>query len=248
MRTKNEIESHKESAQILEQIFDEIESIIKKDPNLTEYEIQKFIESKFLENNHITDKDPPIVAFAENSWLVHYYPPKVWSKKLKPWTIILVDMWARKKNWHSPFADITQMFYYDDYIPKDIEKTFKDVIFVRDKVVEFIENKLQKTIIPTWAEIQDFTKNQMNTLWYKDKMNHYVGHSIWFYSPHWNRKHLKPTNNEPLQANLWYTIEPWIYLKDKFWIRSEINFYIDENLKLILTTKRQKSIRLINPW
>jgi Xaa-Pro aminopeptidase len=87
----------------------------------------------------------------------------------------------------------------------------------------------------------------VNKLWHKDKMNHYIWHCIWFYSPHWNRQNLSPTNNEPLKLNLWYTIEPWIYLKDKFWIRSEINFYIDEKLKLILTTKKQKSIRIINP-
>ncbi len=246
MRKKEEIKSHKESAQILEKIFDEIEILICQNSKLTEYEIQQFIQSKFLENNHITDKDPPIVAFRENSGLVHYYPSKKSSKKAEEWTLILVDMRARSKFWHSPFADITQMFFLGKSIPKEIEKVFCDVILVRDQTIEFIDRELKKKRIPTWAEIQSFTSKTMDTLWYKDKMNHYVGHSIWFYSPHWNRKHLEPTNNEPLQVNLWYTIEPWIYLKDKFWIRSEVDFYIDENLKLILTTKKQKSIRLIN--
>lgn len=241
------IESHKKSAQILEKIFDEVGILICQNSKVTEYEIQQFIQSKFLENNHITDKDPPIVAFRENSGLVHYYPSKKTSKKLEKWTLILVDMRARSKFWHSPFADITQMFFYGKSIPKDIETIFNDVVTVRDKIIEFINKELKEKKVPTWAEIQLFTSEMVNKLWHKDKMNHYIWHCIWFYSPHWNRQNLSPTNNEPLKLNLWYTIEPWIYLKDKFWIRSEINFYIDEKLKLILTTKKQKSIRIINP-
>lgn len=77
------IESHKKSAQILEKIFDEVGILICQNSKVTEYEIQQFIQSKFLENNHITDKDPPIVAFRENSGLVHYYPSKKTSKKLE---------------------------------------------------------------------------------------------------------------------------------------------------------------------
>ena len=75
MRTQEEIASHKASVHVLEHIFDEVESLIRHNHTITEHKIQTFIQSKFIDNNHITDKDPPIVAFRQNSGLVHYYPP-----------------------------------------------------------------------------------------------------------------------------------------------------------------------------
>ncbi|MEI6774408.1 MAG: M24 family metallopeptidase [bacterium] len=76
MRTKEEISAHKKSVHVLENIFDNIEMLIANNPNITEYDIQKHIESDFEKYNHSTDKDRPIVAYRENSSVVHYYPQK----------------------------------------------------------------------------------------------------------------------------------------------------------------------------
>jgi Xaa-Pro aminopeptidase len=39
-----------------------------------------------------------------------------------------------------------------------------------------------------------------------------------------------------------YTIEPGIYLKNKFGVRSEIDFYINEKNRVVITTKVQREI------
>jgi Xaa-Pro aminopeptidase len=74
MRNNDEIESHKQTAKLLEKIFDEVEIVIGHTKKISEYEIQQYIQSKLLENNCITDNDPPIVVFRENSAQVNYYP------------------------------------------------------------------------------------------------------------------------------------------------------------------------------
>lgn len=63
-----------------------------------------------------------------------------------------------------------------------------------------------------------------------------------FSSPHGNKNRLKPNSHLSLHKNVAYTIEPGIYLKEKFGIRSEIDFYITDKFKLVLTTDLQKKI------
>jgi len=246
MRTNKQIQSYQESALKLESIFEQVrEYIFNTKWNLTEYQVQQYILSKFEEYNMITDKEPPIVSFGENTWLVHYFPDLKKSKTLKPETLILIDIWVRSKIPNSPFADITQMFYFGRQVPSSIKKIRNTVIEVRDSVIEFIKKSLKKRIIPTGNQIQTWTKTFLIKKWFENKMNHYIWHSIWTRSPHGKYLHLNYKNNDQLLQNVWYTIEPWIYFENNFGLRSEMNFYIDENYKFISTTKLQKEITLI---
>jgi Xaa-Pro aminopeptidase len=43
-------------------------------------------------------------------------------------------------------------------------------------------------------------------------------------------------------VNIPFTIEPGLYFKNRFGVRSEIDCYVTENYKLIITTKVQKRI------
>ncbi|MEK6887140.1 MAG: M24 family metallopeptidase, partial [Nanoarchaeota archaeon] len=52
-------------------------------------------------------------------------------------------------------------------------------------------------------------------------------------------------NKTPLKINMLYTIEPGIYFKNKYGIRSEIDFYINNKRKVIITTKVQKKLIII---
>lgn len=63
-----------------------------------------------------------------------------------------------------------------------------------------------------------------------------------FSSPHGNKNRLRPNSHSKLHMNVAYTIEPGIYLKEKFGVRSEIDFYITDEFKLVLTTDLQKKI------
>lgn len=242
MWTKEQIEKHIETCQKLNKIKNEVFDFIRKNKDpVSEYEIQQFILSKFKEYGLKSDKDPPIVAFDENSAIPHYFPKKK-SKLLRKNSIILIDIWAKLKNSNFPFADITWMAYYGKTIPKDINEIFVRVIKTRNKTINFIKIKLKKKVIPSGKDISKIAINILNKNNLSNKMNHYLGHSIGFTSPHGNKNGLNSSNKFKLIKNLGYTIEPGIYLKGKFGVRSEIDFYISEDNKVIVTTEMQKEI------
>lgn len=239
MWTNQKIRQHEKAAKILLKIKDLAFDYMRA--NKTEHEVQQFIIKKFKEFDLKSDKDPPIVAFNENSAHVHYYPSKK-SKKLKKNTLVMIDIWARLNSPGAPFADITWMAYHGNKILPRIQRIFNIVKKARDSSILFIKKELKKGRIPTGKEINQVTREIITKAGFSKKINLYTGHCIGYHSPHGNRKNINMTNNSPLLKNYGYTIEPGIYLKNEFGVRSEIDFYITKNKKLIITTDVQKKI------
>ncbi|MEK6951724.1 MAG: M24 family metallopeptidase [Nanoarchaeota archaeon] len=238
------IKNHREAAELLNKIKDTAFEFISKNRDSTEYRVQQFILNQFKKYDLKTDKDPPIVAFKENSAIPHYFPSKN-SKKLKPNSLILIDIWAKLNKTDSPFADITWVAYYGNKVPKDILRTFDIVISARNDCINCITSRLKLNKIPTGKEIDEIASKIIIDKGYRENILHRTGHCIGYTSPHGTRRNIDNKNNTQLLKNLGYTIEPGIYLKNKFGIRSEINFFIDENMKLIITTNIQNSIVIL---
>lgn len=242
MWTEQQIKYHKKAAELLYKIVTESFGLVSKNRNVTEYSLQKFILGRFNHYGLKTDRDNPIVAFRENTSFVHYFP-KSRSKKLKPDSLILIDVWARLKEKNSPFADITWMGYYGKSIPEEINKSFSIVLKARDATVNFVRNNLKKDRI-----IHGITAHNLSDrilIEHGFTSTHFTGHSIGFRSPHGSFSGLTPQKDEPLKMNIGYTIEPGIYMKNKFGMRSEIDFYISSDKKIKITTAVQKEIVLL---
>ena len=235
------IKSHIEVALLLDKIKDEVFEYIGLKREVSEKDIQKFILKKFNENNIRSDKDLPIVAFNENSSKPHYFPPDN-SKVLKRESLILIDLWAKFKNSNEPFADITWMAYYGDNIPKRIQDVFNIVLKARDSALNFIKQEVKKGKMPTGKEVDKVTREIIEKEGFNGKFLHGTGHSIGTTSPHGNRSNLNTKGIKQLSINLGYTIEPGIYLENEFGIRSEIDFYINEEKEVIVTTPIQNKI------
>jgi Xaa-Pro aminopeptidase len=167
------------------------------------------------------------------------------SKKLKPGSFILIDIWARLAKNKAPFSDITWLAYCGKKAPKEISSIFKKTIGARDNAINFIKFSLKKKKLPIGREIDLSAMKFISEEVHKDAVLHRTGHSIGTLSPHGIPGHLSIKNENSLEKNLGYTIEPGIYLKNKFGMRSEINFYIDERLRINITTKMQTELVII---
>jgi len=240
------IKNHLLVCELLDKIKDSAFQFIKINPDTTEYEVKEFILEEFHKNNLKPDKDPPIVAFNESTSIPHYYPKKE-SKKLTPDSLILIDIWSRLKKQQAPFSDITWMAYYGETIPEEILNIWNVIKDARDFSIKFIQEELKQGRFPAGKEIDDIARKIIIDAGYKENILHTTGHSIGFNSPHGIEAGLSQKNLNPLIKNLAYTIEPGIYLKDKFGIRSEICFYINDSMELIITTPIQKELIHIIP-
>lgn len=245
MWTKKQIESHKISAEILEKIKNSAFRLIGVNKNIKERQVSDFILKEFKKLGLKRDKDAPMVAFGKNTDSPHYFA-KAKPKKLSKNSVILIDLWAKQRQKGSPFADITWMGYYGNKIPKRLDEIYKLNIKARDKAIQFIRTSLKKGKIPTGIEIDEASRGYISKKGFGKCFKHGTGHPLGFYSPHGNRGNIRKSNKKPLLINMGYTIEPGIYLKGKFGVRHELDFYIDKNLKLIITTPIQKSWIRIN--
>ena len=82
--------------------------------------------------------------------------------------------------------------------------------------------------MPIGKEIDEIGCNLLIKRGYRKNILHRTGHSIGFHSPHGKHGHLSLKNEEPILINMGYTIEPGVYLKGEFGVRSEINLFINE--------------------
>ena len=242
MWTKQQIEYHKKAAKLLIKIKNLSFKYIQDNKSISEYEVQQFILKKFHRYNLETDKYPPIVAFNKNSATPEFFP-KISSEKLQNNTFILIDLWAKLKIKDAPFADITWVAFYGKKIPTETQKTFDIVITARNKALNHIETQLKKNKIPTGKSIEDIAFEVIKKAGFKKNILHELGHSIGIKKGHGPKPNwIYQKNKCKLLKNLAYTIEPGIYIKNEFGVRSEIDFYITNDNKLIITTNLQKEI------
>lgn len=240
---KTQIKQHKKVAKILEKIIKNVVEFIKNNFTITEVEIRQFIKTQYKKYHLISDKQKSIVAFGKNTSNVHYYAEQL--QKIKQGDLIMIDIWARLSEKNAPFADITWMLFYGKKLSQRYANAFKSVINARDKAINYLKNSLKKKNIPIGKEIDAIVRNYFKKCNLDKKFLHSTGHSLGFTNPHGTRTSISKKGKQPLPINIGYTIEPGIYFKNRFGIRSEINLYIDENFKLIITTICQKEIKKI---
>jgi Xaa-Pro dipeptidase len=244
MWTKQQIEYHKKAAKLLIKIKDLTFKHIQSNRSVSEYEIQKFILGEFRKYNLESDKDPPIVAFNEDSATPEFYPKKQ-SKRLQNNSLILIDLWAKLKIKKAPFADITWIAFYGK-IPAEIQKTFDVVVAARDESLNYIKTQLKNNRIPVGKDVEDVAFEIIKKSGLGKNILHSLGHSIGIRQDHGPKPNwIYHKNKRRLSRNLAYTIEPGIYIKNKFGIRSEIDFYISDNNELVVTTIPQKEIVIL---
>lgn len=254
--SKLQISQHKQAARALEKIIEEAVEYIKNNSAVTDVEVRKFIAERYKKYHLKSDKQKSIVAFGRDTANVHFYAEK--PRRLKNGDLIMIDVWAKLAEKSAPFADITWMLYYGKKPLPEYAASFKVIARARDKAIKYLKNNLKKKIVPTGREIDAASRNYLARRGRDKYFLHGTGHSLGLASPHGRRTRISPKGRRPLPLNVGYTIEPGIYFKNNFGVRSEINFYIDspreirlrrskaisrgKNYRLIITSKVQQKI------
>lgn len=234
-----DIRNHVNCCNLLIKVKDEAFDYISINRDVTEHDVMNFILDKFKEYGLKTNLNP-IVAFNSSAADMHYTPRKN-CRKLENNTLIMIDIWAKLGNSRTPFSDITWMGYTGKLSKEQLDVC--NLVFnARDGCVEYLKKQLASGKIPTGKELDVFTRKIIADKGYGKNFIHSTGHSIGYTSPHGIYGALRRTNGKKLLVNMGYTIEPGIYLKGKFGVRSEIDFYITPDKKLVITTKVQKDL------
>jgi len=242
---EKELKRHQIATKKLEKIKERAFKFIKDNlEKITEYQVSQFILKEFKKENLITDDKikRPIVATRENTSFVHYFPEKRKSKIIGKNNLVLIDIWARLNEKRAPFADLTFVAYTGKNIPLKIKKIFKRVIEARDLAINFIKENLEKKNLPQCQKIDKIVRDYFKKFDLDKYFLHNLGHSLGFKLVHGRYFRLGKKAKGKIKTQIPFTIEPGLYFKNSFGIRSEIDCYINSNWELEITSFLQKEL------
>ena len=230
IKDEDEINKIRTACQIADQCLKEIVRTIKI--GTTEKEIAFKIEFWLKEKNHNLSFYP-IVAIDKNSAIPHYDTMNGNNEKVKKNSVILIDYGAKFNGYHS---DITRMIFVGQ--PTDeMVNTYKTLLNAQEKTIEqlkidnspvFVDQFCRKLIINNRLPI------------YQHSTGHGVGLQIHEYPK------ISFTSTDVLLPNQVITIEPGVYIEDKWGMRVEDTILIKENKRVEVLTKLSKQPLIIN--
>ncbi|MCK9426240.1 MAG: aminopeptidase P family protein [Ignavibacteriaceae bacterium] len=223
--------------QIVSDAFNFIKNNIISGNTLTEYSVQQFIMDEFQKKNLITDF-PPIVGVNENSANPHYAPDETTFKEIKKNDFVLIDLWAKTPDDSSVWSDITWVGFVGKDIPQKYIKIWEIVKNARDAAFNLVKERFSTNQPVYGFEVDNASRQLIEEAGYGKYFIHRTGHSITTTlhgsGPHMDNYETK--DERRLLPSTSFSIEPGIYLKGDFGIRSEIDVFIHPDGKIEQTS------------
>src|SRR5712691_10427228 len=181
-----------------------------------------------MERAGLWTNDGPIVAFGPTSAMPHYEPHPGADRRLAPGDVVLLDLWAGPGQ-GSVFADQTWMGFAGRSPDADVRRVWQAVKGARDAAVRFLRERWRPDVAVTGAQVDDVARAVIRDAGLADYFVHRTGHSI-DRDLHGSGPHIDNFETEDARAlvpGVGFSIEPGVYLPERFGMRSEINVYID---------------------
>jgi Xaa-Pro dipeptidase len=233
-----QLESHLYAAghmrELVDVIFKEVGRRVREAGGTSELDIQGFIWDEFaarnLEANHA-----PIVAINEHSADPHYTPNIDQNLPMKKGDFLLVDMWSKRRTPHAVYDDITWTGFIGESVPEKYQNIFNVVRAGRDAAIRTAQERYPASDILYGWQIDDAARQSIASAGYGQYFIHRTGHSIHeeVHGNGANIDNLETQDNRRLMARTCFSIEPGVYLKGTFGVRSEIDMYLSETEAIV---------------
>jgi Xaa-Pro aminopeptidase len=228
-----QLASHREAAEMLRRIVDEafgqVRATITARTPFTEYGLQQFMLARFREHGLITSS-APIAAVNAHSADPHYLPAAEGSGPIAEGDLVLIDLWGKRPEPGSVYADITWTGYVGATVPSRQSEVFSVVREARDAALEFVRTRVAAGDFPCGWEVDEVSRTVIRNAGYGVKFLHRTGHSIGeeVHGNGANIDNLETRDGRRLMPRTCFSIEPGIYLDGQFGIRSELDVYVSD--------------------
>ena len=231
--TAEQVESHLYAAghmrEIVDVTFREVARRIRDKVHATELDIQEFIWKQY-EVRDLTSSHRPIVAINAHSADPHYQPDVERNLPMNEGDFLLIDIWAKKRIAHSVYDDITWTGYIGQQVPERHRAIFEVVRKGRDAAISFVQTAYPQTLLSGW-QVDDAARGPISQAGYAEQFLHRTGHSIYEedHGKGANIDNLETQDSRRLMKGTCFSIEPGVYLKGQFGVRSEVNVFLAES-------------------
>jgi Xaa-Pro dipeptidase len=231
--SSEQLETHLYAAKHMRQIVDEIVQEVRRrvtdNVSVNEVEIQNFLLQQYEQRNLMAGH-PPIVAINAHSADPHFAPNLEDNLPMKKGDFLLVDMWSKRKVPHAVYDDITWTFFIGESVPAEHQKIFNVVRDGRDAAIRALQRRYPSGEVLYGWQIDDEARKSITNAGYGEFFLHRTGHSIHeeVHGNGANIDNLETQDSRRLMARTCFSIEPGVYLKGTFGVRSEVNMYLSD--------------------
>ncbi len=191
----------------------------------SERELQDFLLARQAAVG-LTSEGRAIVAVDAHSALPHYSPPETGSALAGKNSVLLIDAVAKLPNDPRAIpADLTRVYFLGERVPDEVARVAAVVFKARDAAVELLRFRAEWSKPVTGAEVDHAARKVVTDAGQGERFLHRTGHSIGVHG------HGEGVNNDDLETHdtrrhlpdTCFSVEPGVYVANRFGIRSEIN-------------------------
>jgi len=204
-------------------------SELARGAEVREAAMQARVMDAFTRGQLVTDH-PPIVGFQANAANPHYEPRAGSDRRLAAGDVMLLDLWAGVSA-GSVFADQTWMAFAGREPSAEVRRVWEAVRGARDAAVALLRDRWKQHEAVTGAAVDDAARAVIRSAGLGEYFVHRTGHSI-DRDLHGSGPHIdnfETADERTLIPGVGFSVEPGVYLPDRFGIRSEINVYLSES-------------------
>jgi Xaa-Pro dipeptidase len=235
--TPEQWEAHQYAARSLRTIIDEtfgyIREMVTNHEEVSEHTVQQFILSRFDSYGVRTDK-PPIVAVNAHSADPHFQPTPT-SGLIHRDDFVLLDIWAKRQEPRSVYADITWTGYVGETVPEPFRNIFRVVQHARDAAIDFVQDAIHVGRSICGWEVDEVARETIRKAGYSEYFIHRTGHSIGeeVHGNGANIDNYESRDERHILPHTCFSIEPGIYLPGQFGVRSEVDMYVSDHAAFV---------------
>jgi Xaa-Pro dipeptidase len=208
---------------IVHAAFGRVSAALARGDEVDEYTVQRGILDAFEQAGLWSESDP-IVGVNAHSADPHYQPGPGRSSPIRRGDFLLIDLWAKEREPHSVYADITWCGVCAASPTDRQAEVFGHVAAARDAALHLVRARYPHQPVHGF-EVDDAAREVIRRAGYGERFIHRTGHSIGI-SDHGqgaNMDNLETHDTRRLLAMTGFSIEPGIYLPGDFGVRTEIN-------------------------
>ena len=185
-----------------------------------------FLERRLAEHGLILDHTP-IVAVNAHAADPHFDVPLTGSAPVRRGDLLLVDVWGKERTAGSIYADITWTAFVDARVPDEVLRIFDVVRRARDAAIAKAHEAFRAHRAIQGFELDRAARGVIEAAGHGKYFIHRTGHSIHeeVHGNGANLDDLETHDTRRLLPGTLFSVEPGIYLPDRFGIRSEVDVY-----------------------
>lgn len=230
VKDDEEVSNLKSACKIADQCLMEVVKMIK--PGVTEKEIAFKIEF-WLKKNDYDISFYPIVAVDKNSAVPHYDTRNGNNKKIRKNSIILIDYGAKFNDYHS---DTTRMIFTGKPT-REMISTYQALLTAQERTIKQLGSDNNP------VSLDQFCRRQLSDVDQQLTYSHSTGHGVGL-QIHEHPK-ISFISADILLPGQVVTVEPGVYLNEKWGMRIEDTVLIKDKREVEVLTKFEKKLLII---